>query len=321
MNIFLENTQPIDAVLLWVDGNDLEHQKKIAPYVENHIKINSRKFKTRFNQVDEIKLSVHSILKYAPFIRNIFIVTDNQIPSFLKKNSSRADYSKIKIIDHSEIFAGEEKYLPTFNCRSIETQLYKIPELSELFIYFNDDFMLLNPTNPEDFFVDNWPILRGKWLKYDEDVWYKNLKKRKKKNKTGHKIAQQKAAKLLGFKQYFKFHHTPSPLRKSTFKSFFESNKELETENISYKFRNTNQFTPQGLANHIEIKQNSCVLKKDHQLCYVQSLKKPIIWYKLKLKWSVKNTNVLFLCIQNLPMAKNNVQQYILNWIKKRLGN
>ena len=53
----------IDAVLLWVNGNDPEHQKKMFPFVKDQKKIQSQGFKTRFAQVEEIKYSVNSILK------------------------------------------------------------------------------------------------------------------------------------------------------------------------------------------------------------------------------------------------------------------
>ena len=41
--------------------------------------------------------------------------------------------------NHKEIFKGYENYLPTFNIRTIETAFHRIRNLSEHFIYFNDD--------------------------------------------------------------------------------------------------------------------------------------------------------------------------------------
>ena len=317
MKIANDSEKAIDAVLLWVNGNDPKYQKKMFPYVKDQQKLQSQGFKTRFAQVEEIKYSINSILKYAPFVRNIFIVTDRQTPVFLGNNSHSKKYNNVKIVDHTEIFVGYENYLPTFNSRSIETQIYKISGLAEHFIYFNDDMILINPTKSEDFFIDNKPVIRGKWLKFDENVFYKKLKKNNTKPK--HNKAQQKPAKLLGLSKYYKFHHTPSPLRKSTFQLFFAENKELEIENIRYKFRNINQFLPHGLANHIEIKNKNCILKRNFQLSYIQSYKKPKFWYAMKLKKAGKNTNKLFLCIQSLELANKNIRDYILNWIDQKL--
>ena len=309
----LKNSFPIDAVIAWVDGNDKAHQEKMLPFVEKR-QLNLKEFRIRFNQVDEIKFTLDSILKFAPFIRHIYIVTDNQTPSFLKSESNQSKYSNVSMIDHKIIFSGMEEYLPTFNSRSIETRLYKIPNLSEHFIYFNDDMFLINPVTPTDFFIDGFPVLRGKWKKLDEDKKFKTFKEKylKKTKQGNHRKAQQKGAKIAGFKKYYKFHHTPKPLRKSTFETFFESNKDIETENIRYKFRNLHQFTPQGLANHIEIKNKTCVLSNNLQLIYM----KPFRYFLWQLKYKFNNSdNKLFLCLQSLDRCKPKKLEYILNWL------
>ncbi|WP_347924872.1 Stealth CR1 domain-containing protein [Pontimicrobium sp. SW4] len=304
---------PIDAVILWVDGNDEKHKEKILPYIKDKEKINSKKFRTRFDQVNEIKFTIDSILKFAPFIRNIFIITDNQSPIFLTSESIENHYKKVSIIDHSIIFKGYNEYLPTFNCRPIETCMHRIPNLAEHFIYFNDDFFLINNTKPSDFFKDGYPILRGKWLKFHKDIFYKKFKK----IKVGHKSAQQKAAQLIGFKKYYNFRHTPHPLRKSTFESYFKANPKVFIENIKHKFRSESQFTPQGLANHIEIKNKTCVLKNDLQLIYLRSYKKPLFWYKFKL--NKKYNRKLFLGLQSLDLCPPTILNYILQWLEKRI--
>ena len=302
---------PIDAVILWVDGNDEMHKAKMLPYLEDKSRVNTEKFRTRYDQVNEIKYTIDSILKFAPYIRNIFVVTDEQVPDFLKDIND--SYKKVAIVDHSVIFKGYEDYLPTFNCRPIETCIYRIPELAEHFIYFNDDFFLINETKPSDFFKNGLPVLRGKWLKFDKDIFYKKFKK----PKVGHKKIQQKAAQLLGFNKYYNFKHTPHPLRKSTFKKYFESNNNVFIDNIKYRFRDNSQFTPQGLANHIEIKNKTCFFKSDLQLMYFRSYKKPLYWYKFKL--NIKGKKKLFLGLQSLDRSPEHILDYILGWLDNRM--
>jgi hypothetical protein len=308
----IENT-PIDAVILWVDGNDEKHQEKIRPYVKDSKKIQSKSFRTRYDQVNEIKYTIDSIIKFAPFIRHIYIITDQQTPPFLKQQNARNTYHNVSIVDHSVIFSGYEEFLPTFNCRPIETCMYRIPGLAEHFIYFNDDFFLINDTQPSDFFKDGLPILRGKWLKFDTDIFYKKFKK----PKFGHKSAQQKAAQLIGFNNYYNFRHTPHPLRKSTFETYFNTHKDVFLENIKYKFRSKNQFTPQGLANHLELKNKTCIIKHDLQLLYFRSYKKPLFWYKFKL--NKKGNRKLFLGMQSLDRCPLPILTYILQWLEKRM--
>ena len=74
----------VDAVITWVDGNDQKHREKMSKYIKNKNSLNNKSVRMRYDQVNEIEFSVKSILKYAKFVRNIFIVTDNQTPSFLK---------------------------------------------------------------------------------------------------------------------------------------------------------------------------------------------------------------------------------------------
>lgn len=303
----------IDAVVLWVDGEDEKHKAKMLPYLENKDVVTSKKFRTRYDQVNEIKYTIDSILKYAPFIRSIFIVTDNQTPDFLKDAPAKGIYKNVSVVDHSVVFKGYEEFLPTFNCRPIETCLYRIPNLAEHFIYFNDDFFLINPTNPEDFFKDGLPILRGQWRKFDDDKLHKKFKK----PRAGHKSIQQNAARLIGFDKYYNFKHTPHPLRKSTFEKYFNTNKEVLISNIKHRFRDKSQFTPQGLVNHLEIKNKTCHFKNDLQLMYFRSYKKHLFWYKFKLNTKAKGK--LFLGLQSLDRAPKHILEYILNWLEKRM--
>jgi hypothetical protein len=304
----------IDAVILWVDGNDEKHKAKLLSYLKDSNKIQSKKFRTRFDQVNEIKYTIDSILKFASYVRNIYVITDEQTPDFLINEHKETKYNNVFIIDHKVIFNGYENYLPTFNCRPIETCLYRIPELAEHFIYFNDDFFLINQTKPTDFFQNGLPVLRGKWQKFDKDIFYKKFKKARK----GHKSIQQNAAKLAGFNKYYNFKHTPHPLRKSTFEKYFKNNETIFIDNIKHKFRNDIQFTPQGLANHLEIKNKTCVFKDDLQLLYFRSYKKPLIWYKFKL--NVKSKNKLFLGMQSLDLCPPKILNYILKWLENRMG-
>ena len=55
--------------------------------------------------------------------------------------------------EYNEIM--EDFSLPTFNACSIESYITKIPNLSEYFIYANDDMFFWNKTEPELFFDEN----------------------------------------------------------------------------------------------------------------------------------------------------------------------
>ena len=124
MNTNLSQKPKIDAVILWVNGNDKKHQDKILKFVKDKNLVKNKAFRTRYDQVNEIKYTIDSLLKFAPFLRKIHLITDNQKPDFInKKNKDK--YNKIFLVDHKKIFEGYQEYLPTFNCRSIETCMYR----------------------------------------------------------------------------------------------------------------------------------------------------------------------------------------------------
>jgi hypothetical protein len=317
----------VDAVITWVDGNDQKHKQKMVGFLENSSFLDTKSIRMRYDQVNEIEFSVKSILKYAKFVRNIYIVTDNQRPVFLKDiEKAKIEYPTVFIVDHKTIFSGYHQYLPTFNCLSIESLLYKIPNLAEHFLYLNDDFFLLRDTKVSDFFINCNPVIRGFWTNFYEDIWYKKVQflfyeflgKETHKNVYGFKKGQQNIAKILGFDKYVRLDHTIAPLRKSTYDIYYKKKPEILELNIKHRFRHPEQYTNQSLANHLEIKKDNFVLKKDYQLVYFQNYKKPFWWLKMKLKKAEKNKNKLFLCMQSLDQCPEKKLKYIKNWLHNK---
>ena len=133
-----EMMQLVDVVIAWVDGNDPELKQKRMQYQAN-TQASDAVSDTRFASNHEIYYNIASILKYVPFCRHIYIVTDGQQPEWINDfvTEGICDAGKIRIVDHREIFAGYEQYLPTFNTRSIETMLWNIQGLSDYFFYLN----------------------------------------------------------------------------------------------------------------------------------------------------------------------------------------
>ncbi len=229
----------IDAVITWVDGLDPAHQKKRLKWM-NKLVEKSINFEMRFIQSNELIYCLRSLIKFAPWIRNIYIVTDDQVPDFLNKKF--LGNFNIKIVSHREIFEGFESYLPVFNSETIESMLWRINGLAERFIYFNDDVFLLKNVKREFFFCDK-VILRGQWTK-DFDYEFK-----------GWHRTRINAGELLGFDRsnYFRESHTCHPLLRSVFERMFDEQL-LNQENLKFRFRNGSQIYPIGLHNHYAIK-------------------------------------------------------------------
>jgi len=140
----------IDIVYTWVTSDDAEWLNKRNYYANNWEGGASpfAKEKSRFDDHNEIFFSLIGVGKFMPWVRNIYIVTDAQIPSVPESVKN-----KVFIIDHRDIIPDE--FLPTFNSHVIEAFLYKIDGLSEHFIYFNDDFFVSKEVSASHFFQSN----------------------------------------------------------------------------------------------------------------------------------------------------------------------
>jgi len=322
-----ETNIQIDAVITWVDGSDAYWQEKINTYSKTKIDFESKKHLKRYNSIGEIDIAIKSIIKFAPFFKTIYLVTDNQRPKAFEKLKSLAEIRGInlKIVDHKIIFRGYEKYLPCFNSCSIGSMLFKIPNLSEHFVIFNDDTFIMNPVKVNDFFINEQPIIRGQWQKFNEQrklrTFYLKLRAslgQPIKKGYSFKKLQQTSAKLAKTDKYLRRFHTPVCLRKSTLQNFFENNYKLLEANIKHRFRQQDQFIISSLSEHLEIKKKTFHYRSNAQLTYFRSYK-TLFLTKLKLKQFEKDKTKIFITFQSLDMADDENLNYILNWIDKKL--
>ena len=312
--------EKIDAVITWVDGSEPDYQRKLKEYLTDN-----NTLKRQYFQANEINLCVASIVKYAPFIRKIFIVTDKQRPN-LDNIKHLVTLDKVEIIDHEEIFRENKDCLPTFNIRSIDAVLFKIKNLSDKFIYFNDDMFLVKETSQEDWFINNKAVLTGVWAKtYNKQV-IKTISHRIKKFlnvRPSFNAAQSKAANIVGFHdRYFKSYHCGRPQIKSVIKSFYDTNPERLKNQIRHKFRDGRQYMPYSLCWHLLIKKNLYVESSTNRLVEINKSK---ILSAKKLENILisidSKANVKFLNIQDLNIATQETQQVFQNWFIKKLSS
>ena len=145
----------IDIVYLWVDGSDVKWLAKKNSELKKFGKLSDDDAgMVRYEDNDELLFSLRSVEKFAPWINHIFIVTDSQTPNWLNLNNP-----KVSIVDHKKIMPREA--LPCFNSSVIEFFITNIPNLSEHFIYANDDTLFMAKTESGYFFTNSGvPIIR-----------------------------------------------------------------------------------------------------------------------------------------------------------------
>ena len=140
----------IDFVITWVDGQDINWLNKKRKYETITNKKNESNSKIRYRDWGLLKYWFRSIEKYAPWVNKIFLITDHQIPEWLDTSNN-----KIVIVNHEDYIPNE--YLPTFNSNTIELFINNINDLSEKFVYFNDDMFITNYLKKDYFFYKDLP--------------------------------------------------------------------------------------------------------------------------------------------------------------------
>jgi len=317
--------EPIDIVISWVDGNDPMHRQKMQPYLNKSEYIQDDiAGPTRFRSEGEIFFCVASILRFAPFVRKIFIVTDQQNPNlddFIHTNFPQ-NTIPIILVDHSVIFKGYEIYMPTFNSLSIETCLFRIPDLSENFVYFNDDFFLMRPIQPSDWFRSDKVMAYGNWRSITFDLFLQSIKPMKNGHKPfGFKDSMLNATNYFPKKTfYFCIKHTPLPLKKSIFEKYYEHYSENLIANIAHKFRNETQYNPQALFYLLAFKSKVSILISKNKLLLIKPVNRKSNYVDRKIKTFEKNKNILFGCIESIDLAKKEDQTKLYNWLSKLLN-
>ncbi|ADV47236.1 Stealth CR1 domain-containing protein [Nitratifractor salsuginis] len=170
----------IDFVLPWVDANDKDWQKSKDYYSPDLCNMyDNDKGIIRYRDTKTLKYALRSIEKYCPWYNKIHLITNGQKPEWLN-----FDHPKINLIIHEELYF-DKTHLPTFNSSSIEMNLANLKNVSEKFIYLNDDFLIFNRLTKDRFFVDDKPVdfLVHGWIPRnriyqflrDDSSWVKSL--------------------------------------------------------------------------------------------------------------------------------------------------
>lgn len=321
---------PIDAVIAYVDGNDPVLKAKRYPYSHKgkEFKLEDVASDVRYADDGEIYYCVASILKFAPWIRSIYVLTDNQQPPLQEFADKYFPDRKteIKIVDHKDACAGGyEPYLPIFNSNSVETVVWRIPGLSEHYIYFNDDFLLVNPVKPEDFFVDE------KIVAYVRPYSYRKVARKRFRRSLfpGHheirwEYAMINAAALLGETEgdFPHLAHVPHAQKKSLFAEYYRDHEEVMIKNLNCRFREAHQYNPHVL-NFLLAKKQGMLIEKHPAAFTVSACPKPWrskSYFAKKIALFDQKPHAIFGCINNLHRGSEQDKALAKKWLNKAVG-
>lgn len=164
----LTDQKSIDLVYTYVNPYDVKWKEKYKSVTGKTI---TNDVRYDFGS-EQLLFSLKTAEKYMSWINKIYIVHDNQqfdIESILLKD-------KVVWIDHSTIIPSQ--FLPTFNSMVIEAFLWNIPDISEYFLYLNDDMFFGNYVFYNDLFDQRSgkPIQFYSKCHYYDHSWMHNIK-------------------------------------------------------------------------------------------------------------------------------------------------
>ena len=110
----------------------------------------------RYRDADCFQYWFRCVEQNCKWVNKVYLIvaSESQIPEWLDTTNP-----KLKVVLHEEFVPKE--LLPTFNTLTIELYISLIEGLSDNYIYCNDDYYFLNPTNKEMFFVNDLPVYRS----------------------------------------------------------------------------------------------------------------------------------------------------------------
>ena len=265
-------SDPIDVVYTWVDGFDSAWRERKQARLASLGAVAQQLDPTATSRVrylsrDELRYSLRSLERFAPFVRNVYLVTDRQVPPWLD-----VDHPGLVIVPHEDLFP-DPSHLPSFSSQAIESHLHRIPGLAEHFVYFNDDVLLYRPCTAADFFdqqgrsvvyLDRRPVV------WDEaEPGYS----------VGVNAAARNSSKLLeatlGYRIERRIDHTPHALRRSVLEEIWKRFPD-ELEALSAQpFRHPGTVALTScLAPHYGLCTGTAVSVSDARLVYLKVKKK-----------------------------------------------
>lgn len=246
-------------MITWVDMDDPVWKKEFARYSGKIDNTKNEVSEARFRDYGLLKYWFRGVDKFAPWVRKIHFVTCGQKPEWLDPN-----HPKLNLVHHEDFIPAA--FTPVFNSNLIEIYMHKIPGLAEHFVYFNDDFFIINHLSEKRFFTNGLPndiaVFRtnfglsqfGKMLRNNIRLINKHFDKKEIINRDYNKWFDKSYGKRrrLNYllKPYGKFvtlrtPHNAQPYLKRTFVEVWEKCGQELTEMSTHRFRSDHDLTPE----------------------------------------------------------------------------
>ena len=262
--------EKIDIVVLWVDGSDPEFIREKQTVTGQVADLNQENDgEQRYRDYGIFNYWFRMIEKHAPWVNRVYLVTNGQKPEWLN-----LEHPKLRWITHKEFMP--EEYLPSFNSSAIEMNLHRIEDLSENYLYFNDDMYLIKDSQPSDFYKNNQPKLLAvydalvPWSPFtniyhnDVELIYRHFPNKKALKSSPWKFFNYRYGFLVlknllllpwGPTGYVN-QHLPVPMKKSTLAHLWDIEGEILDRTSRNKIRDYGVDVNQYICQHWQIESN-----------------------------------------------------------------
>lgn len=148
----------IDLVIAYVNNKDTVWRNEYIDYCDNN-KCPDKLIDmigNRFGGFDFLDYHLKLANKNMKWLNKIYLLISN-----IEQINGRKLPPNVEVVLHKDFIW--HSFLPTFNSTTIEMFLWNIPNLSEYFIYANDDMLPTKEMKPSDFFENG--RIRLNWRK------------------------------------------------------------------------------------------------------------------------------------------------------------
>ena len=189
--------EPVDFLIPW---SGITHD-----YIENSLK----KEKNRYMYNNELFYCILCIINNANWYNKIIVLLDIKEDLYSVINKNICEKYNIIPIERQQYFSKNN--YPTMNSNAVETIFHKIKELSEYFIYIDDDILITNKVEKGHFFIKNKPFIIYSHIFSNYHKYYLKKKKFIGKNIYKKKSVFRKKTPLT----FGTYTHLPAPLKKT----------------------------------------------------------------------------------------------------------
>ena len=134
----------MDILYTWANGTDWLHQFKKADV--RGLPIGAGRESSRDRESGELLHSFRSVAQHMSWHRGrVILVSPGHLPHWASLDSPRMS------VVHQDALAAKISHRYTFNTNTFERNMWRVPDLSPVFVHFNDDYFVGRNTTRETF--------------------------------------------------------------------------------------------------------------------------------------------------------------------------